>query len=174
MDRVQHRTQGGSPPCRDKMRPSRPPSSQAGQGIIEFALFASVLILLVLGGVQLAISLNAAVSVSEYSYAAARYAAVHGTNQVASSYGSTIKSNVAPPQTICSPGFAGCGSGTTAGLSTPTVTSADPSGKIISGSQVTVSVTYNMSTGGKIALPNPFFGVTIPTSYQNQTSLMAE
>lgn len=172
MIRVEHRTQDTSPPCAHKPRPRRRIFWQAGQGIIEFALFASALILLVLGGVQLAIILNAALSVSEYSYAAARYAAVHGTNQVASSYGSTIKSNVAPPQTICTSGFANCSGGT--GLSVPTVSSADPSGKIISGSQVSVSVTYNMSTGGKIALPNPFFGVTIPTSFTNQTSLMAE
>lgn len=145
---------------------------QSGQGIVEFALFASVLILLVLGGIQLAMILNAALAVSEYSYASARYAAVHGGGQTASSYGSTIKSNVAPPQTICTSGFSSCTGGN--GLSTPTVTSADPSGKITSGAQVTVSVTYNLSTGGKIALPNPFFGVTFPTSITNQTSLMAE
>jgi Flp pilus assembly protein TadG len=143
-----------------------------GQGYVEFALIASALILLTLGGVQLALIYNAALAVSQYSYAAARYASIHGTGQPASGYGSTLKSSVAPPPTICSSGFSGCASG--AGLGTPTVTSSDASGNIVSGAELTVTVTYNLSTGGKIALRNPFFGVTFPTSLSNSTSMMAE
>ena len=84
------------------VRPSTLTSRRRGPGVrgqsyVEFALIASALILLVLGGVQLAMILNAALAVSQYSYAGARYAAIHGTGQSASGYGATIKSSVAPP-----------------------------------------------------------------------------
>ena len=122
----------------------------------------------------MALIANAALAVSQYSYAAARYTAVHGAGNSASSYGSTLKSNVGPPPTICTSGFAGCGSG--AGLSSPSVTctSGCTGGNLASGAQFSVTVTYNLSTGGKIDLPNPFFGFTFPTTLSSSTAMMAE
>jgi Flp pilus assembly protein TadG len=146
---------------------------QRGAGLVEFALLSVALLLLVLGGLQLALILNAALAVSEYSYAGARYAAVHGGGLTASSYGSTIKANVGPSPTICTSGFSGCPT-TGSGLSVPSVTSSDASGKIVSGAQVSVTVTYDLSSGGKLVLPTSFLGFTLPTSITNSTSVMAE
>src|SRR5271170_1256694 len=67
-----------------------PPWTQCGQGVMEFALLAGVLLLLVFGGLQMVLIFNAALSVSQYSYAAVRYAAVHGTGSSASSYGNIL------------------------------------------------------------------------------------
>ena len=58
--------------------------------MLEFALLAGVLLLLVFGGLQMALIFNAALSVSQYSYAAVRYAAVHGGGSPASSYGNVL------------------------------------------------------------------------------------
>ena len=60
------------------LTPRRRGPGVRGQSYVEFALVASALILLVLGGVQLAMILNANLSVSQYSYAAARYASICG------------------------------------------------------------------------------------------------
>jgi hypothetical protein len=54
------------------------------------------------------------------------------------------------------------------------VTSADPSGKITSGSQLTVQITYNLATGNKLFFTNSFMGFTLPTTVSNSTSVMAE
>ena len=154
-----------------------PPWTQCGQGVMEFALLAGVLLLLVFGGLQMALIFNAALSVSQYSYAAVRYAAVHGTGSSASSYGNillptlpsscpaTCSGPLSPSPTICD-----------SGLSRPVVTSADSSGNIVSGSEVTVTITYNLSTCGKIFLPAKFFGfsLSLPTSLTNSNSEMAE
>ncbi len=140
--------------------------------MVEFALLATALLVIVMGGLQLALILNAALAVSQYSYTAARYAAVHGTGSSASGYGSTIESNVSPSPTICTSGFSGCSSGT--GLGVPTVTSSDSSGNIVSGAQVTVTVTYNLSSGGKLIIPKSLLGFTLPTTITNSSSVMAE
>jgi hypothetical protein len=54
------------------------------------------------------------------------------------------------------------------------VASSDPSGNIVSGARITVTVTYDLAAGHKIGLPNPFFGYSFPTSISNATSMMAE
>ena len=138
--------------------------AQRGQGMVELVVCASAFLLLLLGGIQLAVVLNAALAVSQYAYAGARYASVHGSGQAFSSYGSTIAGNVPASATIQG-----------AGLGTPTVTCTGcTGGNIVSGAQLTVSVTYNLTTGHKIGVPNPFFGYTFPTSITNTTSMMAE
>jgi len=155
--------------CAPRRRGPRAVERQRGQGLVELAVSASAFLLLLLGGIQLAVILNAALAVSQYSYSAARYASIHGTSCApsgctASSYGSTIASNVTPAATIQG-----------AGLSTPTVSCTGcTGGNITSGAQLTVTVTYDLSTGHKIGLPNPFFGYTFPTSISSTTSMMAE
>jgi Flp pilus assembly protein TadG len=135
--------------------------------VVEFVLISGAVLLLFFGALQMAILFNAALSVSQYAYAGARYAAIHGIGSTASAYGSTIKSNVTPPPTIND----GC-------LSTPAVSSADPSGKITSGAQLTVLITYSLVASktctSKVQLPASFFGFSLPTALSNSTSLMAE
>lgn len=151
--------------------------TQCGQGIVEFTLLAGVLLLLLFGGLQMALIFNTALSVNQYSYAAVRYAAVHGSGAAASTYGNTLLPTVpgscsaactgpiSPSPTICD-----------SGLSRPVVSSADSSGNIVAGSEVTVTVTYNLSTCGKIFLPVSFLGFSLPwpTSLTNSSSEMAE
>ncbi len=154
-----------------------PHRARSGQGTLEFALLASALLLLVFGGLQMALIFNTALSLSQYSYAAVRYAAVHGSGSSASSYGNTLlptlpascsatcTAPVSPSPTICD-----------SGLNRPVVTSADPSGNIVSGSQITVTVTYSLLTCGKLFLPASFLGFSLllPTSLTNSSSEMAE
>jgi len=171
---IHHKKSGGAVVLREGApRAVRRLRAQGGQSVLEFVLMGTALLLLVFGGLQMALILNAAVAVSEYSYVAARYAAIHGGGQPYSSYGSTIKTAVAPPVTICTSGFSGCASGT--GLAPLTVTCTGcTGGNIVSGAQIAVRVTYNLSTSNKIFLPTSFFGFALPTSIMNTSSVMAE
>ena len=95
------------------------PRARSGQGLLEFTLLASALLLLVFGGLQMALIFNTALSLSQYSYAAVRYAAVHGSGAPASGYGKTLlptlpascsatcTAPVSPSPTICDTGLNG-------------------------------------------------------------------
>jgi TadE-like protein len=155
--------------------------TRAGQAMVETVIVISVILLILFGAIQLALIFNAALAVSEYSYTTARYAAVHGTGSTCSAagYGATLKSSVSPPPTICSSGFSGC-SGSATPLSIASVsctTSAGSSdGTINQGDQITVQISYNLTTGNKIFFPSNFLGFRMgfPTSLSNSSSVMAE
>jgi Flp pilus assembly protein TadG len=163
-------------------RLSRPAS--AGQAMVETAIAISVVLLILFGGLQLALIFNAALAVSEYSYVSARYAAVHGTgSKCDTSYASTIEANVPTPPTICTSGFDGCSGG--AGLSISAISCTTSSGSsdstITEGDQLTVTISYNLSTGNKLFLPSTFLGYSLPfistfstTPISNSTSVMVE
>ena len=135
-----------------------------GQATVEWVLISTSVLLLIFGGLQLALILNAALAVSQYSYAGARYAAVHGDGATASTYGSTITSNVTASPTIS-------GSSLT---TTVSCVSGCTGGTIATGAQLQVTVSYNLSTGGKLLFGSPFLGFTLPTSVSNTTYVMAE
>jgi hypothetical protein len=155
--------------------------TQVGQAMVETAIVISVILLILFGAIQLALIYNVALAVSDYSYTTARYAAVHGGGSACSAggYGGTLKATVSPPPTICSSGFSGC-SGSASPLSisglTCTTTNGANDGTINQGDQVTVQITYNLVTGGKVFFPNNFLGfnVSFPTSLTNSSSVMAE
>ncbi len=140
--------------------------ARGGQAMVETAIAISVVLLILFGALQLALIFNAALAISEYSYVAARYAAVHGSGSTcsASGYGSTIQSNVPPPPTICSSGFDGCGSGSGLTISSISCTTSGGSsdGTINSGDQLTVQISYNLGDGNKIFLPTTFLGFSLP------------
>ena len=138
--------------------------SELGQATVEWILISTSVLLLIFGGLQLAVILNAALAVSEYSYAGARYAAVHGSGSAASSYGSTISSSVNPSPTIAGSSLS----------TTVSCISGCTGGNIASGAQLQVTVTYNLSTGGKLLFGSSFLGFTLPTSVSNATFIMAE
>jgi hypothetical protein len=145
--------------------PVGPRRGRAGQTFIEIAIAISVILLILFGALQLALIFNAALAISEYSYVAARYAAVHGTGSSCStSYASTIKSNVPPPPTICSSGFSGCSGGSGLSISSISCTTSGGSsdGTINSGDQLTLQISYNLSSGGKLFLPTTFLGYSLP------------
>ncbi len=79
--------------------------------MVELGLYASAFLLVLLGGLQLALILNAAMAVSQYSYVAARYAAVHEAGNSAATAKSDIQTNVTAPPTINDGGLSTSGSG---------------------------------------------------------------
>jgi Flp pilus assembly protein TadG len=154
--------------------------------MVETTIAISVVLLILFGGLQLALIFNAALAVSEYSYVAARYAAVHGNGASCdSSYFATIQANVPTPPTICSSGYDGCsgGSGLTIASICCTANGGTSCGdsNISTGDQVTVTIHYNLSTGNKLFLPTnflgysmPFIGTFVSTPISNSTSVMVE
>lgn len=125
--------------------------------MVEVALIAPIVLFVTLVGVQFAIIGIAALGLGQANYQAARYAA---TNPSASE--STVKSYMV---SVASPLLrANGGSYVHASLS--------PAPPCPFGSTLTVSVTFD--AGHLIALPNPFFGVSFPTSLANSQSAFCE
>ncbi len=139
---------------------------ERGQGMVEFALLASVLLFVAIGAIQMALIFNAVLSVSQLSYAGARYASVNA-GMSSSSVASYMKTIASPTINESS------GANITVNLlnSAGGTISAVPS----SGTQFAVQVSYNLSVN-KVFLPATFLGFSLhlPTSYANQTSVMAE
>jgi len=137
--------------------------SSAGQALVEFVVSATVLLLLLFGAIQLAMIGDAALAVSQYAYAGVRYASIKaGTCSTqpcsTSSLGSTIQTSVYPSPFI-----------NDSGLATPTVSP----GTVSTGQQITVTVSYNLSTGRKLFLSS-FFGISLPTSLSNSESMLVQ
>lgn len=118
-----------------------------GQSLVEFAISVTALLLLFLAGVQFAIIVNAALSVSELAYAGARYAAINETADA-----STVENYV---KSIASPTI----NENSGGDISVAVSPAAPRTR---GTPVSVSITYNLQS--KLFLPTSFFNVNLPTS----------
>jgi len=155
--------------------------------MVETTFAAAVVLLILFGGLQLALIFNAALSISEFSYVAARYAAAHGVGLACNAtngsgtIASNIQSSVPTPPTICTTGFDGCSGGSGLSISSITCTnSSGTDGTITSGDKVTVQISYNLLRGGKIFLPNflgyslPFIGTFKTMPITNSTSVMVE
>ncbi len=135
--------------------------------MIEFALLASVLLFLAIGAIQLALIFNAALSVSQLSYAGARYASVNA-GMTSANVASYMTSHLASPTINESSG------------ANITITLLNSGGSTISsvptsGNQFAVQVSYDL-TANKIFLPATFLGYSLhlPSSVSNTTSVMAE
>jgi hypothetical protein len=138
--------------------------------MVEFALLASVLLFVAIGAIQMALIFNAVLSVSQLSYAGARYASVNA-GMTSSNVASYMKTTLASPTINESSGANITVTLCAAGGSTCTSIPAVPS----SGTQFGVQVSYNLSAN-KVFLPATFFGFSLhlPTSFTNQTAVMAE
>jgi Flp pilus assembly protein TadG len=128
-----------------------------GQAMVEFALVAIVGMFILVGAIQFALLGQVALALSQAAYQGARYAAVNpGFDQTAvSSYVKTVAS-----PTILSDG----GSDLKVTLNPGTARKF--------GDQVTVTLAYE--TASKLFLPNPFFGVSLPTSLTAPETAMSE
>lgn len=132
--------------------------------MVEFAVSATVLLLLLFGAVQMAIIGGAALAVSQYTYASVRYASVYAGNNCSSwpcstsRFGDAIKSNVSRSPFIDD-----------SGLSTPTVSP----GSVSTGQQITVTITYDLSPSKKLFLSS-MFGITLPTTLTNSESMLVQ
>jgi Flp pilus assembly protein TadG len=119
---------------------------RSGQALVEVALMLPLLLLLMLGVIQLVLIGNVALSVSQAAAACSRYASLNPSADqgAVNTYLHTIASPVIND----------------GGLGTLTL---NPAGvPRVSGTAVTVTVSYNLSS--KLFLGTSFFGVHFPTT----------
>jgi Flp pilus assembly protein TadG len=133
-----------------------------GQAAVEFALLATISLIVLMVGVQFAIIGQAALAVTQASYVASRAASVN-TSVTNANISNVITNQLSP--TITAPSNA---------LTVNMVTAGDATcvPNRTFGCQVTVTITYNASS--KIALPNPFLGISFPTSLSSTQKMMTE
>jgi Flp pilus assembly protein TadG len=131
-----------------------------GQAMVEFALIATVAILVLVVGIQFALIGQAALAVSQLSFAGARYASVN-TSYTQSQIQDYMVQVGSP--TITS------NSGANLTISVTRSTNADGS---YFGQPVTVNISYDAT--GQLILPNPFLGITFPTTLTAQETAMQE
>jgi TadE-like protein len=141
---------------------------QMGQALAEFALMAAAFMLLILGGLQMALIVNAALAVNEYSYAAARWVAVNGC----SSPPCTCNTGLAPSQIEVPPSPTIAGSGLSITSLSCLTASGSTDADLNTGDQIKLGVSYTL--GNKIFLPRSFLGFALPTSLTNSTSIMVQ
>jgi Flp pilus assembly protein TadG len=128
-----------------------------GQAMVELALVMPIILFVMLIGVQFALIGTAELGLGQADYQGARYAA---TNPTASQ--SAIQNYLV---SIASPIIsAGGGKYLSASLS--------PAPPCTFGSSVTVSVTFDANH--LVVLPNPFFGISFPTSLTNSETAFCE
>ena len=134
-------------------------AARRGQAMAEFAFILPLAMIVLIVSIQFAILGGAALSLNQLAYAGARYAAVNpNSNQAAIS--SYMKSIASPM--IGEKGGANIG-----------VTVTPSTAPRAFGTQVQVAVSYNLSS--KLFLPNPFLGISFPTSISGvQTTMMNE
>jgi Flp pilus assembly protein TadG len=125
------------------------------QAMVEFALISTVVLLVLLVGIQFAIVGQKALSVSQLAYQGARYASVNATTD-----GSGIISYLQ--------GIAG----SSLSVSSLTITVNPSSAPRAFTSSVSVTVQYDLTSS--IVLPNPFLGVKFPTSLSATETAMSE
>jgi Flp pilus assembly protein TadG len=126
-----------------------------GQAMVEFALISTVALFVLLVGIQLAIIGQKALSVSQLAYQGARYAAVNATT--AGSDIVTYLEGIAPPALSVT--------GLSITVNPSTVPRAFSS---------TVSVTVSYDLRSSLVLPNPFLGISFPTSLSATETAMSE
>lgn len=133
-----------------------------GQAIVEFAIIAGVALLIMLVGIQFALIGQCALAVSQLSESVARFASVNPTNSDVTSTAFTKYINeVASPTLLNNKG---------ADLSVTMPTACPPSNSF--SSPVTITVQYNLAS--KLFLPNPFLGVSFPTTVQSTQTAFCE
>jgi Flp pilus assembly protein TadG len=143
-----------------------------GQSMVEFALMSTVVMMVMFIGIQFAMIGQAALAVSQGSSALARYAAVNpgalGTNGTV-----TLTSGSAAQQLLSSSILTGTNNSdltVTIASFTGTTTATTSSPQYTD--RVVITLSYNAA--GKIALPNPFFGIQFPSTLAASDSQMYE
>ncbi len=127
------------------------------QAAVEFAIILTVALIVLVIGVQFAIIGNAALALGQANYQGARWAAVN-PSATQSQVNSYILSVASP--TI---------SANNGSYLTTTLSPAPP---CAFGNSLTVSLTFDVKH--LIAVPNPFLGISFPTSLSNSESAFCE
>jgi Flp pilus assembly protein TadG len=152
-----------------------------GQAAVEFALVLTIAMIVLFVSVQLALIGHASVALGQMNYQGARYAAVHPTATVSDvakymvRVGSPfVTKNCGSSLTItmiekdkdglnpsASPAVTGsCGAPTNLGATRPF------------NSQVTVNISYDAAS--QLVIPNPFLGISFPSTLTSSESAMVE
>ncbi len=129
-----------------------------GQSMVEFALVSTIAMFILVVGAQVAIIANAALAVSQLVSQGTRYAAVNPTytSDTISSYVKGAASNAINENN--------------GGHLTVTVNPT--TAPRTTGTSVSITLSYNAA--GKIVLPNPFFGISFPTTLSATETAMSE
>jgi len=143
-----------------------------GQSMVEFALISSVAMMVMMIGVQFALIGQAALAVSQGSSALARYAAVNpgalGTNGTVTVTSGSAAANLLSSSILTGSSYSDLTVTIASYTGTSTTTTSSPGYT----DRVLITVSYNAA--GKIALPNPFFGIRFPTTLAASDSQMYE
>ena len=127
------------------------------QAAVEFAIILTVALIVLVIGVQFAIIGNASLALGQADYQGARWAAINpSANQ------SQVNAYIL---SVASPTIA-------ANNGSYLTTTLSPAPPCAFGSSVTVSLTFNVQH--LIAVPNPFLGISFPTSLSNSESAFCE
>ncbi len=128
--------------------------------MVEFAMIATVALIVLLIGIQFALLGQAALAVSQIAFYGARYASV----------------NPAADQTAVKTQMIAQGSPTITGDPTKLTVTMTCSPACTSprtfGMQVTINVSYDAHA--QLVLPSPFLGITFPTTLTSQETAMSE
>ncbi len=141
---------------RDSISTERGPGVHRGQASVELALITPIVLFVMLIGIQYSLIGLAVLGLGQANYQAARYAA---TNPSASQ--TAVQSYMV---SVASP-IISTGSG-------KYLTSTLNPSPCTFGSTVTVAVSF--SAAHLVVLPNPFFGITFPTTLTNTESAFCE
>ncbi len=127
------------------------------QSAVEFAIVVTVALIVLVIGVQFAIIGNAALALGQANYQGARWAAINP-----SATQSQVNSYIL---TVASPTIA-------ANSCSYLTTTLSPAPPCAFGNAVTVALTFDVKH--LIAVPNPFLGISFPTSLSNSESAFCE
>ena len=148
----------------------------SAQSVVEFAFALPVVLVTLLVGIQFAIIGEAYLALGQVNYQGARYAAIHQC--------ATASDVAAYMTSVASPTLVGsnCGANMIVTLTDVYGTNSAP-GSCGSpgcegtartfGSQVTVSVLFNIPAS-QMFLPNPFLGISFPTTLSSTEAAMSE
>jgi hypothetical protein len=144
--------------------------------MVEFAMIATLAIVVMIVGVQFALIGQAALALSQGSSALARYAAVNpGVNVVAAggNKGNGSVTLTSGMQQLLSPSLlTNGGADLTVTIASYTGTTTTTTSSPGFADTCVISLSYNASK--KIALPNPFLGISFPTTLSASDSQMYE
>ena len=140
-----------------------------GQAMAELAMIAPIAIIILLVGIQFAMIGQAALALSQGASALARYAAVNpgvvGPN-------GTVTVTTAMQQLLSPSILTNGGRDLTVSISSYTGTTTTMTSSPQYTDRLVISLSYNATS--KIALPNPFLGVSFPTTLSASDSQMYE
>jgi Flp pilus assembly protein TadG len=140
-----------------------------GQAMVEFALIAPLVLVVMVVGIQYALIGQAALALSQGASALARYAAVH-RGQVGPNGAVTLNAPI--EQLLSSTILNDGGKDLSVTIASYTGTTTTPTSSPQYTDRLIITLSYDATK--KVALPNPFLGISFPTNLSASDSQMYE